>query len=151
MALCPVNDHVVVGPRIAQILCWKFRFPDKEDLWVLDGMWPGVAVVTGPVSMFEKPAGQVMLTVRVDPGVRLVLTPLSFPWTVGTPTSDQRAAAKRLQADGALHARDKARRATESYGWIRDECGERALSVRLNDKCSEAHGAHWKRMHCGHV
>ena len=151
MALCPVNDHVVVGPVVLQVLCWKFQFPEEDDLWVRDDKWPGVVVVTGPVSMFEKPGGQVMVTIKVEPGARVVLTPLSFPWTVGKPTSDQRAVAKRHQADGALHARDSARRAVESFGWIRDENGERALSVRLNDRCSEAHGAQWKRLHCGHV
>ena len=102
MALCPVNDHVVVGQIVFQVLCWKFQFPEEDNLWVHDGKWPGVTVVTGPVSTFEKPGGQVMLTIKVEPGARVVLTPLSFPWTVGKPTSDQRAAAKKHQADGAL-------------------------------------------------
>ena len=110
MALCPVNDHVVVGPVVFHVLCWKFQFPEEDNLWVRDGGWPGVTVVAGPVSTFEKPGGQVMITIKVEPGTRIVLTPLSFPWTVGKPTGDQRAAAKKHQADGALHARDEAAR-----------------------------------------
>ena len=52
---------------------------------------------------------------------------------------------------GATIARGKAQLSSSSEGWIVDETNERALSVRITDKCLDTHLTHWKRLNCGHV
>ena len=59
-----------------------------SDIWLKDLDFPGVRAVQQPLkSIFGKGRdGQV--TVVVEPGARLVITPTRSPWRAGSPTDD---------------------------------------------------------------
>ena len=77
--------------------------------------------------------GQV--TVAVEPGARLVVTPTRSPWRAGSPTDEIEQLASQGMIEGSRLARMTARRSQDVAGWLRTERDEPVLSVRLTDRC----------------
>ena len=113
---------------------------------------PGVKVVEGPLKVFCPSGNKGFVKLIIDPGARYVITSSRAPWDVRLPTEEQLKLAKEAQQAGARASRASARDSEFRESWIFGEDNERALSVRLNEKCpGEAHHKFWKRLACGHV
>ena len=144
-------EQVLVGPTIASIDVCLVK-PDIGKKWIVSDGTPGVKVVECPVSAACPDGKTGVVRVIVDPGARFVITPTKSPWTLRDPTNEQLEVATVAMRAGAKSARVRARDTGERESWIRHENIERALSVRLNEKCAgEAHQKFWKRLACGHV
>ena len=142
---------MLIGPTIASIDVCLVK-PDIGKKWIVSDGTPGVKVVECPASAACPDGKTGVVRVIVDPGARFVITPTNSPWTLRDPTNEQLEVATVAMRAGAKSARVRARDSGEREGWIRDEENERALSVRLNEKCAgEAHQKFWKRLACGHV
>ena len=130
-------DLALVGPTSRAV---RARVTGgAEEKWVIGGGTPGVTVLELPVEKIGKKGAEGIVHIRVECGYRYVLTSSTFPWTVGSGTDEHKQAVRIGAATGAQNACARARDATEKEGWIENEAGERALSVRLSVVCSEKH------------
>ena len=120
-----------------------------SDTWLKDRDFPGVRVVQQPLkSIFGKGRdGQV--TVVVEPGARLVITPTRSPWRAGSPTDDIEELASQGLYAGAQLSRSMARKSQHAAGWLRTERDEPVLSVRITDRCPHDPST-YERVPCGH-
>ena len=144
-----IVDLVLVGPTSRAV---RVRVTgDAEEKWVISDGTPGVTVLELPFEKIGKKGAEGIVHIRVEGGYRYVFTSSTFPWTVGSGTDEHKQAVRIGAAIGAQNACARARDAAEKEGWIENEAGERALSVRPSDVCSEKHTEFWTRFNCGHV
>ena len=144
-----MHDHVAMGPCMLEI---PVLFLDVDFSAWLEGCGvPGVKVVEGQLKSMVSGPRHGVVRVEVEPGVRLVLAQHQVPWRLRGMTVDDGMALAVSKTETARLSRQNAHVSQHRYGWIRNAEGERALSVRINDRCDEKHKSHWVRLDCGHV
>ena len=151
----PIRTGKFEGPGIFEV---PVVFPpsrgDPGDRWILDGSDHfGVKVIETPLATslgvdLQSRVGKVVMA--VEPGVVAIVTPTSFPWKVGPPSSEHLKRANACRKAGVDASRARAREDPSSVGWLRGMHEEPVLSVRITSKCSHDEGQ-WVRKDCGHV
>ena len=151
----PIRTGKFEGPGIFEV---PVVFPpsrgDPGDRWILDGSDHfGVKVIETPLSTslgvdLQSRVGKVVMA--VEPGVVATVTPTSFPWKIGPPSSEHLKRANACRKAGVDASRARAREDPSSVGWLRGMHEEPVLSVRITSKCSHDEGQ-WVRKDCGHV
>ena len=142
---------VLLGPTVHTVAVSLLTVAPKGS-WIVSDDAPGVKVVEGPLEVFCPADKKGFVKLIIDPGARYVLTPSRAPWDVRQPTAEQSELADVARQAGAKASRAAARDSPARESWLYDEHNERALSVRLNEKCQgEPHHKFWKRLACGHV
>ena len=79
-----------------------------SDTWLKDRDLPGIRVVQQPLKSIFGGGRDGQVTVVVEPGARLVVTPTRSPWRAGSPTDDIEELASQGLHAGAQLARSTA-------------------------------------------
>ena len=121
----------LIGPSLVSVPVRAVRDLDGEQ-WVLDNKTlPGVTVVESPLASAISVQGHGVVTLRVDPGVETLLSPVNPPWTIGSATSELEELAEVSFQESVRLSRVKARTAGVA-GLVRSSERELFLSVKLS-------------------
>jgi hypothetical protein len=112
-----------------------------ENRWIVSDGTPNVVLVESPLADIFQPNGDGVVHFQVTHG-RVLITTGCYPWRIKERPGDSSQPAKVARIVGATAARRAARDSICREGWIIDAAGERALSLRLTEKCPEIHDKH---------
>ena len=152
----PLQSMVLYGPCDAKV---RVKLMDREAWegrkWIKPDCDPNVIVVECPVSSIFagskcKGEGEGFLHLHVAHG-RLLITSSHFPWKCDDPPSDLKQSIDQARELGADASRIRARDSNSVEGWLEDEHGDRALSVRLTNRCPPHHAHMMEPRACGHT
>ena len=149
--MIPLGTHVIEGPALQDIpVRVSVDKCNPEDVIVTDSDYSGVQIVEQPVQeLVRRAAETAQVTLAVPPGVTCVVSPTKYPWKVTQPDEKVVSMLRASATASVRTSRARAHAAEEQAGWIRRSDGVKALSVRLNEKCTHDPQSLQSRA-CGH-
>ena len=149
--MLPTETKVFIGPCNAIV---RVRLSDRDldlrDRWLVPSNQLNVVLVESSLESLFVDNLESLVHFSVLHG-KVVVTTTSFPWRTEIRASDMSPVMLEARKVGAQVARRCARESYSKEGWVTDASGEKALSIRLTEKCPETHEKYCKKLACGHV